>query len=101
MEKVVRVPESELYVEAELIFSVDTSTELSRVAENTVAPIAVQDSPENLTDCELPNQPATVSTEEEQSIEVLRRELIEEAELVLVDTIGFSGIPENIVLAMQ
>ena len=104
MEEVVHVRESELFGEAELVFSVDTATELSRVAENTVVPIVVQDNPENLTDCELPNQPATTLRQSRRdgfSREVVRRELIEEAEVVLVDTIGFSGIPENIVLAMQ
>ena len=101
MEEVVHVPESELFGrEAEIVFSVDTSTEVSLIAENTVVPILVQDhNPEK--DCELLNQPAaTVSTQQNRR-RVVRRALIEEAELVLVDTIGFSGIPENIVLSMQ
>lgn len=102
MEEIVHVPESELFGrEAEIVFSVDTSAEVSLIAENTVVPILVQDhNPENL-DCELLNQPAaTVSTQQTRR-RVVRRALIEEAELVLVDTIGFSGIPENIVLSMQ
>lgn len=101
MEEVVHVPESELFGrEAEIVFSVDTSTEVSLIAENTVVPILVRDhNPENL-DCELLNQPAATSTQQNRR-RVVRRALIEEAELVLVDTIGFSGIPENIVLSMQ
>ena len=39
MEEVVHVPESELFGrEAEIVFSVDTSTEVSLIAENTVVP---------------------------------------------------------------
>ena len=99
MEEVVHVPESELFGrEAEIVFSVDTSTEVSLIAENTVVPI-LDHNPENL-DCELLNQPAATSTQQNRR-RVVRRALIEEAELVLVDTIGFSGIPENIVLSMQ
>ena len=104
MEEVVHIPElesEELSGEAELVFSVDTSAELSLVAENTVLSVVVQDyNPENLTG-ELPNQPVATSTEEQNTVfsrGIITRELIEEAELVLVDTIGFSGIPENIVV---
>ena len=104
MEEVVHIPElesEELSGEAELVFSVDTSAELSLVAENTVLSVVVQDyNPENLTG-ELPNQPVATSTEQQNTVfsrGIITRELIEEAELVLVDTIGFSGIPENIVV---
>ena len=99
MEEVVHVPESELFGrEAEIVFSVDTSTEVSLIAENTVVPILVRD--HNPDHCELLNQPAATSTQQNRR-RVVRRALIEEAELVLVDTIGFSGIPENIVSSMQ